>query len=183
MFVANEPLGVFDPAGLSFQPPATPPGTILVPGVPSAGWIYHPPIRPGGRGFWVPNVTVPGQVRLSYDPLGHYDLEVGGRTIQRFDPRGNPISARNAHANPHRRPKRGPGSLGGAALAIGCGAVAGLNAAADSGLFSAVYAAARAGASREEIDDLMFEAAVDAAIESGQAGALPGIYGPWWWLN
>jgi hypothetical protein len=58
-----------------------------------------------------------------------------------------------------------------------------LDALADSGLFCEVYAAARAGASAEELDDLMFDAAVEAAIQSGQAGALPGIYGPWWWLR
>jgi hypothetical protein len=49
--------------------------------------------------------------------------------------------------------------------------------------FGAIGAAARNGASAADIDDMMYDAAVDAAIEKGNAGALPGLYGPWYWLK
>jgi hypothetical protein len=66
---------------------------------------------------------------------------------------------------------------------ISAGAAGGLDAVADQGNFAAVAAAAKSGAAAQEIDDMMFDAAVDAAIETGNAGALPGVYGPWWWLK
>ena len=187
VFAGNQPVSRFDRAGLSVQPPASPPVTIPVPGSGSSRWVYHPPVQRGKRGFWYPSPPVPGQSQpsLHLDPMGpHWDLDDGrGGPRQHFDLRGNPLTEDAAKRSPHRRPKRGPGALSAAALALSAGAAAGLNAGVDSGLFCEVYAAARAGASLDEIDDLMFDAAVGAAIESGQAGALPGIYGPWWWLK
>ena len=183
-FVGSSPLSFVDPWGLSVQPPSFPDG-VPVPGDPDASWIKGPPS--GDRIKWIPDRPIPGRSppSVSWDTLEHWDLDDGRGHRVRFDRRGNAISPSNAHDNPHRRPKKGPGSVcpTGAVLGIVAGAVAGLDAAADDGGYRSLADAAARGASKDEMDELMFDASVDAAIKSGNAGAIPGMYGFWWWLR
>lgn len=182
-FVYNNPLGWTYPFGLSIQPPSKPPISIGVPGFPDLTWVSRD--RSGKRPKWVPSGPTPGRSppSLHWDPLGHWDLDNGLGTRTRYDFRGVPISAEKAHANPHRRPKKGPGSFCGIVAGIAAGAATGLDASADNGAFDRIRAAASNGASPEEVDNMVYDAAVDAAIESGNAGTLSGLYGPWYWLR
>ena len=38
---------------------------------------------------------------------------------------------------------------------------------------------ANAAARRKNVDDLMFDAALDAALETGNGAVLPAVYGTW----
>ena len=151
-------------------------------GAPNLYWI--PGGGSGERQSWKPSQPIRSRSQpiASWDPLGHWDVNDGiGGYRQRYDYRGNPISANNAHNNPHRRPKSGPGSFCGMLFGLIVGATDTLDATANS--FPSIREAARNGASSAEIDDMMYDAIVDAAIERGNAGALPGLYGPWSWIR
>jgi RHS repeat-associated protein len=179
-FLDNHPSGYIDPFGLGVQPPTGPP-LMPVPGDDKAKWVCKG--MRSNRILWVPDRNVSGrsQPSCTWDPLGHWDLDDGLKHRQRYTCRGVPISGENAHANPQRKPKSGPGSA--ALLAITVGAAQGLEAEAQNGDFAQMLSAAKAGASGDDLDDMMFDAAVDAAIDTGNAAAVPGLYGVWHWLK
>jgi len=181
-YVANNPLGWIDPYGLNVQDPGRPPENIPVIGDPDARWVEGP--KTGNRVRFIPDRPVPSQPgqELSWGGKEEYWKRTDGAGgEQRFDHWGNPQSRKNAHEMPHRRPKSGAGKLWGAILGFFVGGACGLQAAADHGSFNDVYSAAANG--EDDLDDLMYDASIDAAIESGQAAALPVIYNGWDWLK
>jgi RHS repeat-associated protein len=114
-FVWNDPLSVVDDSGLAPVPPPSGPPPVPVPGDPNARWF--PGGSSGNRAAWRPDRTIPGRSppSASWDPQGHWDVDSGRGTRQRFDWRGNPISARQAHS-----PKRPPTPRNGPRARLGC---------------------------------------------------------------
>jgi RHS repeat-associated protein len=180
-FVINGPTIWVDGDGMGLQPPSGPP-PVPVPGDPNARWILKG--TSGDRPKWVPDRNIPGSrspPSASWDPDGHWDVDHGSGVRSRYDFRGKPIPEGNQHTNPHRRPKSGPGSrcaaVGAGAILIGTAATAeALDRMGKNGSMSRMAAAAKRG---DDIDDMMFDAALDAALESGNASALHGVYGTW----
>jgi RHS repeat-associated protein len=94
-YVGNNPANWTDPSGLQSTPP--PP-----PNVPGAPWTWHQDLgNPRGGTF-----SGPQGHTASWDPQGHWDVNLPGGGRQRYCPRGNPITAAQAHNPP--RPGMGP---------------------------------------------------------------------------
>ncbi len=83
--------------------------------------------------------------------------------------------------------KYGKSSVGRAAagtLLAGAAATAGgLKAIADDGSFQKALQQAKDGASKLQMDNTMFDASCESAVNAGTAGALSGLYGTWWWMK
>ena len=152
--------------------------------------LWIPVGRSGDRPKWVPDRNIPGRSppHGSWELTGsegHWDIDDGLGERRRYDLRGAEIPDEEQHKRNYRRKKSGPGSR---CLAVGAGAVfagtvacaQGLDAMANNGTFTALAAAASRG---EDIDDMVFDAALDTALETGNAGAFYGLYGGWFWAN
>ena len=66
------------------------------------------------------------------------------------------------------------------ALAGAASTAEGLDAMVSNGSFANIAAAAGRG---EDVDDMVFDAALDTALETGSSGALYGIYGGRFWTR
>ena len=123
-FVANGPTAKTDPAGLqstdhrpcslddggpvtdalcSHDRGESGPPPIPVPGGEAQnGWKWNPnPQNPRG-GTWGPRLPLPnqGQPSASWDPEGHWDVDDGNGSRQRYLPDGRPITPGEAHDAP-----------------------------------------------------------------------------------
>ena len=187
-FVNNNSVNWIDGLGLGIQPPIAPPSNIAVPGGPDANWTQGI-ANPGRRIPFIPDRPVPGRAQpiLSWDPDGggHWDLRDGIGHNTYFDRRGCVISAEQAHSGNFRKPKSGPGSrllLTGTSIvfATAVGGASGLSAVADNGSFQKVKATVQQGG---DADDAVFDMSIDAAVDSGNEGALHAIYGGYYWAK
>jgi RHS repeat-associated protein len=100
-YVYNNPLGFADALGLlPIGPPPVP-----VPGDPNNGWRWNPNPQNSRGGSWGPQNPIQGQSQPSgsWDPGGHWDIDNGKGSRQRYNQNGAPISADEAHG---RRPIR-----------------------------------------------------------------------------
>jgi len=91
-YVSNDPINWIDPTGLQKTDPP--------PNIPGGPWQWSPDASNARGGTYIG----PDGHRASWDPEGHWDVANppsagGGRN--HFDPRGNPITATQAH-NPPR---------------------------------------------------------------------------------
>ena len=142
--------------------------------------------KTGDRVRWIPNRPTPGfpNQELSWgDGYWKRTINKARGTAQRYDFRGNPVSAENAHTQPQRLPKSGPGSrcfrlATGAVLATAAGTADGMNSLASNGAYKRMADAARRG---DLTDDMVFDESINAATDTGDVGAFYGINSGWSW--
>jgi RHS repeat-associated protein len=113
-YVRSMPTYYVDPLGLETPPPPGGP-PVPVPGHPDRGWRWNPDPRNNRGGSWGPKPPIRGNPgghpTASWDPEGdgHWDVDDGKGSRQRYDKDGNPLTPDQAHGK-EPRPKPNPNS-------------------------------------------------------------------------
>lgn len=116
---SNNPVNLVDPFGQAGNPSGPPPPVSVPGGGPGNGWRWNPNLQNSRGGSWGPQTPVQGnpggsQPPATYEPgqggnPGHWDVDNGMGTRQRYDDLGNPITPQQAHRpQPQCKPKDPP---------------------------------------------------------------------------